>query len=236
MKILLIDNHALFREGLRHILKRMPGGVSEILEAENFADGLKLAGQHPGLDIALLELRTPGSEGTFSVKLFRLCCPHIPLLVVSGEEDGRVIRKVLSYGARGFVSKNSTGSALLGAVGMALSGSIYAPSQLLRRPGMAIESSNTRNDSRRSNANEYGLTVRQMDILRHLATGLCNKDIARATDLTEGTVKAHVAAVRKILHVKNRIEAVLIAERLGLTGVPDGTAADRFGALKLAGH
>ncbi|HEU0283300.1 MAG TPA: response regulator transcription factor, partial [Gallionella sp.] len=169
MKILLIDNHALFREGLRHILQQLPGGVDEILEAGNFPDGLKLAGQNPGLDLVLLELKSPGSEGAISVKFFRLRYPHIPLVVVSSEEDCRVIVKALSCGASGFVCKSSTGSMLLGALSLALSGSVYVPAQVLQQPSTPAGNKGDRSDNRRSNANEYGLTARQMDILRYLA-------------------------------------------------------------------
>ena len=219
MKILLIDNHALFREGLRHVLQQLPGGVDEILEAGSFYDGLKLAGQHRDLNLALLELNTPGSEGAISVKLFRLRYPHIPLVVVSGEENRQVIQKALNYGASGFVSKGSTGPILLSALKLALSGSIYVPSQLLQQPGMTVENSNDRNDYRRFKANEYGLTARQLHILKYLATGLSNKKIAETIHLAEGTVKAHVAAVYQTLRVKNRMEAVRVANQLGLTDI-----------------
>lgn len=220
MKILLIDNHALFREGLRYVLQHLFGGVGEILEAGDYADGLKLAGQHPGLDLALLELNTPGSNGAISVKRFRQHCPHIPIVVVSGEEDSCVINKALSYGASGYVCKSSTGSILLGALRLALSGSIYVPQQLLRQPGMAagIKATDNRNVDPRSNANEYGLTARQMHVLEYLVAGLSNKDIAATTNLAEGTVKIHLAAVYQTLRVKNRMEAVQVAKQLGLAG------------------
>lgn len=220
MKVLLIDHHALFREGLRCVLQQLPGGVSEILEAGSFSDGLKLAGQHPGLDLALLELKSPGCEGAISVRLFRQRYPHIPLVVVSGEEDACIINSALSYGASGFVCKSSSGSTLLGALGLALSGSIYVPQQFLRRPGAAARNRKSSEDSRRSSANEHGLTARQMDILRYLTEGLSNKEIARVTDLAEGTVKAHVAAVCQALCVKSRMEAIRAARQLGLVDMP----------------
>lgn len=218
MKILLIDNHVLFREGLRHILRQLPGGVDEILEAGNFAEGLTFACQHPGLDLALLELKSPGCDGSISVKFFHQHCPHIPLVVVSSEEDSRVINKALGYGASGFVSKSSTAPMLLSALRLALSGSIYVPPQFSRQPSMSVDNNNDRGDNRRSNANEYGLTVRQMHILKYMTAGLSNKAIAATTNLAEGTVKAHLAAVYQTLRVKNRMEAVRVANQLGLTG------------------
>jgi DNA-binding NarL/FixJ family response regulator len=214
MRILLIDNHALFREGLRYVLQHLFGGVDEILEAGSFTDGLKLAGQHSGLDLALLELKAPGSEGAISVKRFRQHCPHIPLVVVSSEEDSRVITKALAYGASGFVCKSSSGSVLLGALRLALSGSIYVPAQILRQPGVMPVNKTACPLS----ANEYGLTSRQMHVLEYLVAGLSNKEIANATNIAEGTVKVHLASVYQTLRVKNRVEAVRVAGQLGLSG------------------
>lgn len=221
MKILLIDNHTLFREGLRCVLQQLPGGIDEILEAGSFSEGLHLAGQHSDLDLALLELKTPGNGGEIAVKIFCQRYPHIPVvLLLSGEEDHLVINKALSYGASGFVSKSATVHMLLDTLSLALSDSIYFP---LRQRGMSAK--NMKERKRSSNANEYSLTARQMHVLKYLIAGLSNKEIAEATNLTEGTVKAHVARVFQVLCVNNRIEAMQVARRLGLGDMPDGTAA-----------
>ncbi|MEQ1629647.1 MAG: response regulator, partial [Gallionella sp.] len=107
MKILLVDDHSLFREGMRYVLQQLPEQV-EIFEASNFPDALKQAELHPDLDLALLDLNMPGSEGPISVKFFHQRFPHIPVVVVSGE-DGRInMEKVMSHGAMGFVCKSSS--------------------------------------------------------------------------------------------------------------------------------
>lgn len=216
MKVLLIDNHALFREGLRHILRGLPGGMSEILEAGDFSEGLMLAGQHPDFDFALLELNSPGSEGAISVRIFRQHHPHIPLMVVSGEESFHAIVNALNYGASGYVCKSSDGKTLLSALNLVLSGSIYVPPQVLQRPGIPVRSRKDGIGNRRSNANEYGLTARQIEVLGYLVAGISNKEIAEETGLTEGTVKAHVAAVYQALRVRNRMEAAQVARQAGL--------------------
>ncbi len=216
MKILLIDHHALFRDGLRQILRQMPEGIDEIFEAGDFAEGLLLAGQHPDLDLALLELNSPGSEGAISVRLFRQHHPHIPLMVVSGEENFHAIVNALNYGASGYVCKSSDGKTLLSALDLVLSGSIYVPPQVLQRPGIPVRSKGDGKGNRRSTANEYGLTARQREILGYLVVGLSNKEIAVTTDLAEGTVKAHVAAMYQALRVRNRMEAVQVARQAGL--------------------
>lgn len=216
MKILLIDGHALFREGLRHILQQLPGGVDKILEAGSFPEGLKLAERHPDLDLVLLELRSHGSEGAISVKLFCQRYPHIKVVVVSGEEDCRVIREVLAYGADGFVCKSSTEAALLNALNLALADSVFVPPQLSQRP--VIKAGNRCGDKRYTKAKEHGLTARQMDVLRGLAAGLSNKEIAGKINLAAGTVKVHVAAVYQILGIRKRVEAAQVARHIGLAG------------------
>lgn len=222
MKVLLIDHHALFREGLCGVLQHFFGGVADILEAGNFTAGLKLAVQHPGLDLVLLELKVPESEGAISVKRFRQHCPHIPLVVVSSEADGRIIDKTLAYGASGFVCKSSSESILLGALKLALSGSIYVPARFLWQPGVTPENK----AGCHLKANEYGLTTRQMHVLEHLAAGLSNKNIAKTINIAEGTVKAHLATVYQTLRVKNRMQAIQVAKQLGLAGMSGAAARE----------
>lgn len=232
MKILLIDNHALFREGLGHILRQLSGDKVNTLGAGNFMDGLRLAGQNPDLDLALLELKTPGSDGVSAIKIFRQRYPYIPLVVVSSDEDSNVINEALSHGACGFVCKSSPGEVLLNTLSLVISGSTCVPPQVAHKNG-TDEGKHDPSYNRRSNANEYGLTVRQMHVLRYLTAGFSNKAIAGTIQLSEGTVKTHVAAIYQTLRVKNRMDAMRVAKRLGLTGTaqavfgPDG-GSDRL--------
>jgi len=217
MKILLVDDHTLFREGMRYVLQQLPEAV-EILEAGNFPDGLTLATQHPELDLALLDLNMPGSEGPISIKFFHHRYPHIPVVVISGEEGRGVMEKVMNYGAMGFVCKNSAAQVMLSALKLVLSGGIYVPPQLLQRQGLMVDKQSEQIDGRSLRTNEYGLTARQMQVLTHLANGLSNKEIAEQMCLAEGTVKIHIATMYQILRVSSRMEAVRMAEGLGLIG------------------
>ena len=217
MKILLVDDHSLFREGMRYVLQQLPD-VGEIFEAGNYPDGLKQAELHPELDLALMDLNMPGSEGAISIKFFHQRFPHIPVVVVSGEDSRDKMEKVMSYGAMGFVCKSATAPVMLSALNLVLAGGVYVPPQMLEQQGVLESSPPERMDKRSLNTNEYGLTPRQMQVLGHLAEGLSNKQIARAVDLAEGTVKIHVAAVYQVLRVNSRMEAVRVAEQLGLIG------------------
>ncbi|HYR05788.1 MAG TPA: response regulator transcription factor [Gallionella sp.] len=217
MKILLVDDHALFRDGMRYVLQQLPEEV-QILEAGTFQDGLKIAAQHPELDLALLDLNMPGSEGPISIRLFHQRYPHIPVVVVSGEEGRGYVEKVMGYGAMGFVCKSSAAPLMLSALNLVLSGGVYVPPQMVRQHDAPIEKERGAIDRRSLNTNEYGLTQRQMQVLAYLVAGLSNKEIAEAIHLAEGTVKIHVAAVYQTLRVSGRMEAVRMAEKLGLVG------------------
>lgn len=217
MKILLVDDHSLFREGMRYVLQQLPEQV-EIYEASNFPDALKQAELHPELDLALLDLNMPGSEGSISVKFFHQRFPHIPVVVVSGEDGRSNMEKVMGYGAMGFVCKSSSSPVMLSALNLVLAGGVYVPPQMLQQSPSPAVSVSDRVDKRSQNTNEYGLTVRQMQVLTHLAEGMSNKQIAQTVNLAEGTVKIHVAAVYQVLRVNSRMEAVRVAEQLGLIG------------------
>lgn len=218
---MLVDDHALFREGMRLVLQQLPD-VTEILESGSFNEGLKLAEENPDLDLALMDLNMPGSEGAVSIRYFNQRYPHIPLVVVSGEEGRTIMEKVLAAGALGFVCKNSSAAVMLSALNLVLSGGVYVPPQMLRQAETTYRSDADRVDRRSARTNEFGLTARQMEVLQCIADGLSNKEIAERLYLAEGTVKIHVAATYQTLRVSNRMEAVRVAEQLGLIGAANG--------------
>lgn len=221
MRLLLVDDHALFREGMRLVLQQLPE-VTEILEAGSFSEALKVAEANPDLDLALLDLNMPGSDGAISIRYFNRHYPHIPVMVVSGEEGRTIMEKVMASGALGFVCKNSSAPVMLSALNLVLSGGVYVPPQLLRPSDDGSRQDADRLDKRSTRTNEFGLTARQMEVLQCIAEGLSNKEIADKLNLAEGTVKIHVAATYQTLRVNNRMEAVRLAEQLGMIGASNG--------------
>ena len=213
MMILLADDHALFRDGIRYVLQQLDDKVN-ILDAASFPEALSHAEQNPQVDLALLDLNMPGGDGASSIRAFHLRYPEIPLVVVSGSEERDDIERVMEFGAMGYVSKMTSGKVMLSALRMVLEGGVYLPPQLLQQTVATMDGGPT--DKRSSRSNEFGLTVRQMEVLRHLAEGKSNKDISREMNLAEGTIKIHVAAVFQALHVNSRLEAVRVGQRLGL--------------------
>jgi DNA-binding NarL/FixJ family response regulator len=213
MTILLADDHALFRDGMRYVLQQLAEEV-EILDASGFPEALELASSHPGLSLVLMDLHMPGSDGVLSVRTFNLKHPEFPLVVVSGSEQREDMERVMEYGAMGFISKMTSSKVMLAALRMVLDGGIYLPPQLLQQSVDSMEQGATDKRSRRSN--EFGLTARQVDVLKYLSQGLSNKEAAQKMGLAEGTVKIHVAAIFQVLHVSNRMDAVRAAQRLGV--------------------
>ncbi|HZW26475.1 MAG TPA: response regulator transcription factor [Gallionella sp.] len=215
MRLMLVDDHALFREGMRLVLQQLPE-VQEVLEAGNFNEALRLAEDNPDLDLALMDLNMPGSDGAVSIRYFNQRYPHIPVMVVSGEDSRSIMERVMAAGALGFVCKNSSAPVMLSALNLVLSGGVYIPPQLLRPSEEASRQEVARLDRRSTRTNEFGLTARQMEVLQCIAGGLSNKEIAERLNLAEGTVKIHVASTYQTLRVNNRMEAVRLAEQMGL--------------------
>lgn len=213
MTILLADDHALFRDGMHYVLRQLSDAV-EILDASSFSEMLKLAESRNGINLVLMDLHMPGSNGAASVRTFNLKHPEMPLVVVSGSEQREDMERVMEYGAMGFISKMTSSKVMLAALRMVLDGGIYLPPQLLQQSVDHLEQATTDKRSRRSN--EFGLTARQIDVLQYLSQGLSNKETALKMGLAEGTVKIHVAAIFQALHVSNRMDAVRAAQRLGM--------------------
>lgn len=213
MTILLADDHALFRDGMRYVLQQLAEEV-EILDASSFTEAMQLAGVHAGINLVLMDLHMPGSDGVLSVRTFNQKHPEMPLVVVSGSEQREDMERVMEYGAMGFISKMTSSKVMLAALRMVLDGGIYLPPQLLQQAVDHMDQGATDKRSRRSN--EYGLTARQVDVLQYLSQGLSNKETAQKMGLAEGTVKIHVAAIFQVLHVSNRMDAVRAAQRLGV--------------------
>lgn len=214
LQVLLADDHVLFRDGMRYVLQQLSDQV-DILCAGNFAETLRQAETNPGIDLALIDLNMPGSDGVASIRIFHQRFPGIPLVVVSGSEQRAEIEWVMEYGAMGFISKMTSGKEMVNALRIVLSGDIYFPPQLLAQP-KAAPSQTGMEDRSGLHTNKHGLTKRQMEALQFLAEGLSNKEIALKMNLAEGTIKVHVAAAYQVLQVSSRLDAVRRAQKMGL--------------------
>lgn len=205
MNILLVDDHALFRAGLRMLLAGIYADAC-VMEAPSVADALAIAGLHPGLDLCLLDLGFKHESGLAALAQFKSVAPHCAMVVVSATDDGATIRACLDRGAMGFIPKSLEPAVLVGALRTVLAGTVYLPEQIQS----AVHDTDTL----------PVLTPRQRDVLRCLGRALPAKLIARELELSEHTVKEHTALLYQALGVHSRTEAVIMANRLRLFDEP----------------
>lgn len=206
MKILIADDHTLFRESLSLMLVRIEDREPTIIQADNSEHAIRLAEQHDDLDMILMDIDMPGISGMSALKTLREVAPDVPIIMISAEEGSHLISRAIDLGARGFIPKTTSANVMLSALRLVLNGGIYLPEQVLAAyQGNGIDS-----------GNEQKLTPRQMEILRLLQKGEQNKNIARQLNLSESTVKVHVRRVFTALDARNRSQAVNHAIERGI--------------------
>lgn len=206
MKIILADDHALFRDGFALLFKQLEAGAM-VLEARNLREALELAAHHPDVDLMLLDINMPGMEIPASIRQVNEAHPQLPVVILSSSETREIMQVVIAAGALGFIPKSSSSAVMLSAIRLVLSGGIFLPAQFVMTNAAGLTSYDK----------PVKLTGRQGDVLRLLAEGLSNKQICRELDLGEGTIKVHIAAIFRTLDARNRTEAANTARRLGLT-------------------
>jgi len=214
MNILLIDDHALFREGLKFLLRSLDAAL-EVDEAGDCAKALEHAAER-SYDLVLLDLKMPGVAGLDALAALREALPAAPLVVLSGEDNPGVVRAAIERGAMGFIPKSSTPEVLIQALRLVLAHGVYLPPAVLDAAGPASTAASVASQVSADQTTLPGLTPRQMEVLRCVIQGKPNKIIARELDVSEGTVKAHLSSVLHALGTRNRTEAVYVAAKLGL--------------------
>jgi len=219
LKILLADDHALFREGMKHVLAGFDEEVI-IVEADSYTQANELIDQGNGFDLALVDLAMPGLDNFNGLQILCDKIGDTPVVVVSAMEGGSEIRQAMDCGASGYIPKTLDSNVVLSALKLVFSGGVFLPPNLLLVEDPAPRdgrSSRGRARGRNRSDGQARLTPRQFDVLDLMAQGFSNKEIARKLELAEGTVKLHVTALLKALEVSNRTQAVIKASSLGLT-------------------
>ena len=206
MRILLADDHILFRETLREFLGALAPDAT-IFEAGTLAEVKSIVDSRRPLDLVLLDLDMPGMNGLAGLENFRTRYPDVSAAILSGSGTRNDILEAMKLGARGFIPKTISGKAMLNALRLILSGETFIPLQ-------AIEESSKKEKSKES-APFQNLTAREKDVLGLLVKGYPNKKIASELGLREVTVKVHLQGVFRKLGVSNRTQAVTTAMALG---------------------
>lgn len=206
MRILLIDDHTLFREGMRYLLQGLDKSLV-IDETDTIKQALSAVAATE-FDLLLLDLKMPGYEGLDSLHAIKLAGITVPVVVLSGEDSPTLIRQAIESGAMGFIPKSSSHEVLIQALKLIVAGGVYLPvNAISKAPVEEVESVTEEPEF-------TGLTPRQLEVLQGVVKGKPNKVIARELDVSEHTVKAHLSAVFRALGAKNRTDAVYQAARL----------------------
>ncbi len=221
MKILIADDHTLFREGLVLLLRSLVPDV-ETVEAGTCDEAFAATEGASGIDLVLMDLAMPGMPGLDGITQLRLRHPEIPVVALSSSDDRETILKALDAGAMGFVPKSSSSGVLAGALKLIMSKGIYLPAEVfLENRSVSIASSQVASHSPAQTTKEtipadLGLTPRQSDVLYLILQGKAAKLICRELGLSSSTVKVHTSAVLRALNVTTRTQAVVAAGRLGM--------------------
>ena len=212
MKILLVDDHALFREGLAELLKDLDPKV-QALQAGDTNAAMQQIRAHGDPDLILLDLQMPGQSGLDLLSSLKEELPSVPVVVLSSDETRASVLSALDKGAVGYIPKSSTSKVMTQALRLVLVGGIYLPAVVLQS---GVEAPATTPAPSTPQTHDLGLTPRQMDVLRCMLRGMSTKLMCRELKLQEGTVKSHVQAVFHALSVRTRTQAIIVASQRGV--------------------
>jgi len=211
MRVLLIDDHPLFREGLKGLLLGLEPSV-QVEQAGSVDAAETLSGQV--FDLVLMDLNMPGSQGMEALARTKALFEAAAVVVVSGDESPSTIQRAIQHGAAGYVPKTTDPSVTIQALRLVLAQGTYLPPEALRHPGASPDAALAPPEPTPNWPQE--LSPRQLAVLRCLLQGKPNKVIAREIGIAEGTVKAHLWAVYQLLGVSNRAQAMYRAHELQL--------------------
>lgn len=223
MKLLIADDHTLFRDALVQYIERSDPNADVTL-AKDFYQAKDFLEDNPHQDLVILDLRMPGMNGMTGFSVMKETFPDVRVALMSGIAEDKDVNEALALGAVGYFPKTMSGKALLSAIQSVVNGNVFIPEgkKTSFMPSYYADLPDTKSNSgsdlsKVANFNtDVELTKREREVLSFLAEGASNKDIAHTLDLQVVTVKLHVRGLCKKLGVKNRTQAALLAKDLGV--------------------
>lgn len=214
-KILVVDDHPLFREALSSSIEQAFDDAA-ILEAGTIQSTIDVISGNSDIDLVLLDLNLPGTSGFDGLLTLRTQFPKLPVVVVSGSDDRRIVAEALSYGVVGFIPKSAPKTMLKDAIVETLDGGVFLPPDYRKIEDLDDQGSANKKDMAKRLAS---LTPQQYRVLKMLSEGKLNKQIAYELEVGETTVKAHVSAILRKLKVYSRTQAVIKARQIEFENV-----------------
>lgn len=207
IKLLIADDHEVVRSGLKSLVAGTD--IKVIAEAATGEAAVRLAMKHEP-DVVLLDIRMPEGDGLNSLGRIKLERPNMPVLMLSTYDNPTYVARAVALGASGYLLKGTSREKLLEAIRMAAQGQSAWTRDELRRVTGALATPRLAADV------EVPLTQRESEVLRQLAYGLTNKEIALALHISYETVKEHVQHILRKIGVTDRTQAAVWAVRKGL--------------------
>lgn len=200
IRVLVADDHPVVRAGLVALIRHEPG-MRVVAQAANGSEAVvKYLAQIP--DVALLDLRMPDTDGIQALAAIRLHHPDARAILLSSFNNEVDIHKAFATGARGYLLKDSSAEELASCIRRVAEGMTWIPSGVASKLATHIH--------------RHELSPRECQVLRLLALGESNKEIAAHLQIAEGTVKVHVDHILKKLQARGRTEAAVLGFRMGL--------------------
>jgi DNA-binding NarL/FixJ family response regulator len=212
LRALVVDDHPIVADAMATAISAMRV-FERVDSAGSLGEARRLLEQNPVCQLAVLDLHLSDTEGRETLLGLRESFPDVPVLIFSGDDSLESITMAFECGARGYATKSSPMTVVSNAIRLVLSGSSYVPPEAVQMLGFTPP---TPTASAEVNAPSLHLTGRQQQVFRLLLQGMPNKVIGSRLSMAEGTVKAHLNTVFRMLGVRTRVEAILRARQLGL--------------------
>ncbi len=203
IRVALVDDQDLVRQGIAGLLS-LSDKIEVLWQATNGEHALELLNQKP--DVLLLDIRMPKMNGIELVKKLRGQGSKLPILMLTTFDDSELFMQSLQAGANGFLLKDVSLEKLVGAIETLADGGFVAEPVVMKQLNRGIDISSLHEK----------LSVKEIQILKLMAGGFSNKEIAESIFLAQGTVKNHVSNILSKLNTRDRTRAVLVALNQGL--------------------
>jgi DNA-binding NarL/FixJ family response regulator len=208
-KAIVADDHPLFRSAMKQAVEGILG--NNILESSTLDETFSLLESNPDIELVFLDLKMPGNKGLMGLTSIRIAFPDVLVVIVSAEEDPLLIRKSIEFGSSGYIPKSTPLPIIASAVQQILEGETWLPADLAQQVTQIVDGAEQQFARRLEQ-----LTPHQFRVLKMLADGLLNKQIAYELKVSESTIKQHVSAVLHKLGFNNRTQAgVLFKQVMG---------------------